>query len=179
MLMWSDAYPPSEVSLLISVWNVCFRNKKVTYFAFFTYVYLIPTHLLLLQPFPKYFLSLHEKCSQPHVLIHCSHYPNVFVSSTNCPSYIFNTDSLIFFSWWYVEIPSLTYSSNYNIEIVLLEWRMKSYLYTDLTFHLQTLSPQPGAPVLGNLCCIDSKKEELLSDSYTVSFISIQSRAGI
>lgn len=50
-------------------------------------------------------------------------------------------------------------------------------LISRFTYEDFPLRPEPQC--LGNFCCIDSKEEKLLSDSYTTSFISIQSRAGI
>lgn len=77
-----------------------------------------------------------------------------------------------------MERPFFTYGWKYHAEIVLLGWKMKSCaLISHFTYKDFPLRPEPQC--LGNLCCIDFKEEKLLSDSYTTSFISIQSRVGI
>lgn len=123
-----------------------FRNKKVTYFDFFTHMYLIPVLLLLLlHPFSPHSLSLCEMCSLSHALWFIAHTILTFLSpQTLHLSCIFNTNSLTFFSWWYFQIPSLTCSSIYNIEIVLLGWKMKSCaLISHLAYKHFPLSPEP------------------------------------
>lgn len=120
----------------------------------------------------------------PHSLIHYSCYPQVLVCCTNSSShlhfqqkfsylfslhgYLFSLDGdallCLWFTW--LKVPCRNSIAGMKDEKLCI----------DLTLYFP-LGPEPQC--LDNSCCIDFKEGKLLSDSYTTSFISIQSRAGI
>lgn len=122
-----------------------FRKRKSHTLILFSHVYLIPV-LLLLHPFPQRCLYLYEMCSLSQALWFVARIILMFLSSpqTLHLSCIFNTNSLTFFSQLCFQIPSLTCSSNYNIEVVLLGWKMKSCaLISRFTYKHLPFSPEP------------------------------------